>query len=169
MEAEIVFLQDENQSKNKIINSFSGKFSKSKNLSYNDINRSFSSLKKVLISNDDDIAMEPQEAAKRKQSTNNRSNKSRMSKRDNSKISQDNGIAIVNFENSTITENVEWQTNIRNNLEKNNVNKDNIVKFGDSTMKHMDGWKLPRLLNSKNERVRVMHFSGATTACMMKI
>ena len=33
-------------------------------------------------------------------------------------------------------------------------------------MKHVDGWKLSRLLKSKNKRVKVMHFSEATTACM---
>ena len=33
-------------------------------------------------------------------------------------------------------------------------------------MKQVDGWKLSRLLKSKNKRVKVMHFSGATTACM---
>ena len=117
--------------------------------------------------------MEPQEAVKKKQSTNNRSNKSRLSKRDNSKRSQDNDIAIVNLENSTTTENVELQnvSNIRNNLGKNNDKdkdniKDNIVILGDSTMKQVDGWKLSRLLKSKNKRVKVMHFSGATTACM---
>ena len=32
-------------------------------------------------------------------------------------------------------------------------------------MKHVDGWKLSRLLKSKNRRVKGMHFSGATTAC----
>ena len=41
--------------------------------------------------------MEPQEAVKKKQSTDNGSNKSRLSKRDDSKRSQDNGIAIVKF------------------------------------------------------------------------
>ena len=51
-------------------------------------------------------------------------------------------------------------------MEENNVNKDNIVILGDSTMKQVDGWKLSRLLKSKNKRVKVMHFSGATTACM---
>ena len=33
-------------------------------------------------------------------------------------------------------------------------------------MKHIYGWTLSRLLKSKNKRVKVMHFSGATTACM---
>ena len=51
-------------------------------------------------------------------------------------------------------------------MEENNVNKDNIVILGDSTMKQVDGWKLSRLLKSKNKRVKVMHFPGATTACM---
>ena len=46
--------------------------------------------------------MEPQQAVKKKKSTDNRINKSRLSKRDNSKRSQDNGFAIVNLENSTI-------------------------------------------------------------------
>ena len=89
-----------------------------------------------------------------------------MSKRDNSDRSQDNGIAIVNLENSTTTESVELQSisNIRNNLEKNNVNKDNSVILGDSTMKHLDGWKLSRLLKTKTKRLKVIHFSGATTA-----
>ena len=95
--------------------------------------------------------MEPQEAVRKKQSIDNRSNKSRSSKRDNSKRSQDNGIAIVNLENSTITENVELQnlSNLRNNFEKNNVNKDSIVISGDSIMKHADGWILPRILKNK--------------------
>ena len=112
--------------------------------------------------------MEPQEAVRKKQSIDNRSNKSRSSKRDNSKRSQDNGIAIVNLDNSITTENVELQniSNIRNNLRKNNVNEDNIVILGDFAMKHVDGWKLSRILKSKNKRVKVMHFSGATTACM---
>ena len=95
MEAEIVFLRDEIESKNKIINNLLGNFSKSQNLSYNDSNKTFYSSEKVLISHDYDITMEPQEAVKKKQSTNNRSNKSRLSKRDNSKRSQDNDIAIV--------------------------------------------------------------------------
>ena len=51
-------------------------------------------------------------------------------------------------------------------LGKNNVNKDNIVILGDSTMQQLDGWKLSRRLKSKNQRVKVMHFSGASTACM---
>ena len=48
-------------------------------------------------------------------------------KKIDSKKSQDNGIAMVNLENSTTTESVELDniSNIRNNLEKNNVNKDN--------------------------------------------
>ena len=49
---------------------------------------------------------------------------------------------------------------------KNNVNKDNIVILGDSTMQQIDGWKLSRRPKSKNKRVKVMHFSGASTACM---
>ena len=53
--------------------------------------------------------MEPQEVVKSKQSTDNRSNKCRLSKRDNSKRSQDNDITIINSENSTTTENVELQ------------------------------------------------------------
>ena len=97
-----------------------GNLSKSQNLSYNDSSKIFSSSGKVLISHDDDITMEHQEAVKKKQSTNNRSNKSRLSKSDNSKRSQDNDIAIVNLENSTITENFELQniSNIRSNLKK---------------------------------------------------
>ena len=89
-----------------------------------------------------------------------------MSKKDNWKRSVDNGIATVNLENSTTAESVELQniSNLRNNLEWNNVNKDKIVKLGDSTMKHVDGWTLSRLLNSKSMRVKIMHFSGATTA-----
>ena len=112
--------------------------------------------------------MEPQEAAKQKHSADNRSNKSKLSKGDNSKRSQDNDIAIDNLENSTTTENVELQniSMISNNLGKNNVSKDNIVILGDPTMKRIDGWKLSRLLKIKNKRVKVMHFSGTTTACM---
>ena len=53
--------------------------------------------------------MEPQEVVKSKQSTDNRSNECRLSKRDNSKRSQDNDITIINSENSTTTENVELQ------------------------------------------------------------
>ena len=53
--------------------------------------------------------MEPQEVVKSKQSTDNRSNECRLSKRDNSKTSQDNDITIINSENSTTTENVELQ------------------------------------------------------------
>ena len=53
--------------------------------------------------------MEPQEVIKSKQSTDNRSNECRLSKRDNSKRSQDNDITIINSENSTTTENVELQ------------------------------------------------------------
>ena len=43
-----------------------------------------------------------------------------MSKRDNSKRSQDNDIAIVSLENSITSESVELEniSNIRNNLEK---------------------------------------------------
>ena len=170
MEAEIVFLRDEIKNKNKIINNLLGNLSKQnkiinnllgnlskpQNLSYNDSNKTFSSSEEVLISHDNDNTMEPQEAVKRKQSTENRSNKSRLGKRDNPKRSQDNGIVIVDLENSTFTENVELQniSNIRNNLEKNNFNKDNIVILGDSIMKHVDGWKLSRLLKNKNKRVK---------------
>ena len=53
--------------------------------------------------------MEPQEVVKSKQSTDNRSNECRLSKRDNSKRSQNNDITIINSENSTTTENVELQ------------------------------------------------------------
>ena len=53
--------------------------------------------------------MEPQEVVKSKQSTDNRSNECRLSKRDNSKRSPDNDITIINSENSTTTENVELQ------------------------------------------------------------
>ena len=156
MEAEIVFLRDEIKNKNKIINNLLGNLSKPQNLSYNDSNKTFSSSEEVLISHDNDNPMEPQEAVKRKQSTENRSNKSRLGKRDNPKRSQDNGIVIVDLENSTFTENVELQniSNIRNNLEKNNFDKDNIVILGDSIMKHVDGWKLSRLLKNKNKRVK---------------
>ena len=156
MEAEIVFLRDEIKNKNKIINNLLGNLSKPQNLSYNDSNKTFSSSEEVLISHDNDNTMEPQEAVKRKQSTENRSNKSRLGKRDNPKRSQDNGIVIVDLENSTFTENVELQniSNIRNNLEKNNFDKDNIVILGDSIMKHVDGWKLSRLLKNKNKRVK---------------
>ena len=156
MEAEIVFLRDEIKNKNKIINNLLGNLSKPQNLSYNDSNKTFFSSEEVLISHDNDNPMEPQEAVKRKQSTENRSNKSRLGKRDNPKRSQDNGIVIVDLENSTFTENVELQniSNIRNNLEKNNFDKDNIVILGDSIMKHVDGWKLSRLLKNKNKRVK---------------
>ena len=170
MEADIVFLRDEIKNKNKIINNLLGNLSKQnkiinnllgnlskpQNLSYNDSNKTFSSSEEVLISHDNDNPMEPQEAVKRKQSTENRSNKSRLGKRDNPKRSQDNGIVIVDLENSTFTENVELQniSNIRNNLEKNNFDKDNIVILGDSIMKHVDGWKLSRLLKNKNKRVK---------------
>ena len=170
MEAEIVFLRDEIKNKNKIINNLLGNLSKQnkiinnllgnlskpQNLSYNDSNKTFSSSEEVLISHDNDNTMEPQEAVKRKQSTENRSNKSRLGKRDNPKRSQDNGIVLVDLENSTFTENVELQniSNIRNNLEKNNFNKDNIVILGDSIMNHVDGWKLSRLLKNKNKRVK---------------
>ena len=170
MEADIVFLRDEIKNKNKIINNLLGNLSKQnkiinnllgnlikpQNLSYNDSNKTFSSSEEVLISHDNDNPMEPQEAVKRKQSTENRSNKSRLGKRDNPKRSQDNGIVIVDLENSTFTENVELQniSNIRNNLEKNNFDKDNIVIPGDSIMKHVDGWKLSRLLKNKNKRVK---------------
>ena len=50
-----------------------------------------------------------EEVVKSKQSTDNRSNECRLSKRDNSKRSQDNDITIINSENSTTTENVELQ------------------------------------------------------------
>ena len=118
MEEEIVFLRDEIKNKNKIKNNLLGNFSKPQNLSYNDSNKFFSSSEEVLISHD--ITMEPQQAVKKKKSTDNRINKSRLSKRDNSKRSQDNGFAIVNLENSTIIENIELQniSNIKNNLEK---------------------------------------------------
>ena len=49
-------------------------------------------------------------------------------------------------------------------MEKNDIKKDNIVILGDSTMKHVDNWQFSRLLKSKNKRVKVIHFSGATTA-----
>ena len=63
--------------------------------------------------------MENQQPVKKKQLTDNRSNNSGLSKRDNWKRSVDNGIATVNLENSTTTESVELQniSNIRNNLE----------------------------------------------------
>ena len=50
-----------------------------------------------------------EEVVKSKQSTDNRSNECRLSKRDNPKRSQDNDITIINSENSTTTENVELQ------------------------------------------------------------
>ena len=90
-----VFLRDEIKNKNKIINNLLRNFSKPQNLSYKDSN----------------ITVEPQEVVKKK---------NRFSKRDNSKRSQDNGIVIVNLDNSITTENVELQniSNIRNNLRK---------------------------------------------------
>ena len=132
-----VFLRYEIKNKNKIINILLGNLRKPQNLSSNDSKKTFSRSEKILISHDNDITMEPQEAVKKKQSTNNTGNKSRLSKWDNSKRSQDNGIAIVNLENSTTTENVELQniSNIRNNLRTYNVNNDNIVILGDSKMK----------------------------------
>ena len=117
-----------------------GNFSKPQNRSYNDSNKTFSSSEKVLISHDNDTTMEPQVVVKKKQSTDNRRGKSRLSKRDNSKRFQDNGVIIVNLENSTTIDYVESQniSNIRKDFEKNNVNNDNIVILGDSTMKHVD-------------------------------
>ena len=69
-----------------------------------------------------------------------------MSKKD-LKRSQDNGIAIVNLENPITTENAELQniSHIRNNFEKNDINKD-------STMKQVDGWKLSRILKKTKAR-----------------
>ena len=120
-------------------------------------------MKKKLIPHDNDTTVENQQPVKKKQLTDNRSNKSGLSKRDNWKRSVDNGIATVNLENSTTTESVELQniSNIRNNLERNNVNKDNIVKLGDFTMKHVDGWTLSRLLNSKSMRVKIFWYSAS--------
>ena len=117
-----------------------GNFSKPQNRSYNDSNKTFSSSEKVLISHDNDTTMEPQVVVKKKQSTDNRRGKSRLSKRDNSKRFQDNGVTIVNLENSTTTDYVESQniSNIRKDLEKNHVNNDNIVIHGNSTMKQVD-------------------------------
>ena len=120
-------------------------------------------MKKKLIPHDNDTTVENQQPVKKKQLTDNRSNKSGLSKRDNWKRSVDNGIATVNLENSTTAESVELQniSNIRNNLERNNVNKDNIVKLGDFTMKHVDGWTLSRLLNSKSMRVKIFWYSAS--------
>ena len=61
-----------------------GNFHKPQNSSYNESNKNFSSSEKVLISHDTDTTMEPTETVK-KQSTDNRSNKSGLSKRGNSK------------------------------------------------------------------------------------
>ena len=71
-----------------------------------------------------------------------------MSKKD-LKRSQDNGIAIVNLENPITTENAELKniSHIRNNFEKNDVNKD-------STMKQLDGWILSRILKKTKARQR---------------
>ena len=81
MEAEVVFLRDETENKNKFINNLSRNSSKSQNLFYNDSNKTFSSPEKVLICHDDDITIEHEEAVKKKQSTNNISNKSRLEKK----------------------------------------------------------------------------------------
>ena len=61
-----------------------GNFHKPQNLSYKESNKTFSSSEKVFISHDNDTTMEPRESVK-KQSTDNRSNKSGLSKSDNSK------------------------------------------------------------------------------------
>ena len=61
-----------------------GNFHKPQNLSYNESNKSFSSSEKVFISSDNDTTMEPRESVK-KQSTDNRSNKSGLSKSGNLK------------------------------------------------------------------------------------
>ena len=61
-----------------------GNFHKPQNLSYNESNKTFSSSEKVFISHDNDTTMEPRESVK-KQSTDNRSNKSGLSKSGNSK------------------------------------------------------------------------------------
>ena len=160
MEKEIISWLDEIKNKNRIINNF-GNFNKPQNLSYKESNKTFSGLEKVLIFHDNDTTMELQNKRS------NRSNKSELSKRDNSKRSQDNGIVIDHLENSTTPESVELKSisKIKNNLEKSNVNKDNIVIFGNSTVKHEDDWKLLQLLKSNNKKV--IHFSGATTECMI--
>ena len=112
METEIIFLRDEIKSKNQIINNSLENFYKPQNLYYNECNKSFSSPKKILISYDNDITMEPQVAVKKKQSTDSRSNKPGLSKTNNSKRSQDNDLAIVNLENSTTTESLELQNRL---------------------------------------------------------
>ena len=61
-----------------------GNFDKPQNLSYKESNKTFSSSEKVFISHDIDTTMEPRENVK-KQSTDNRSNKSGLSKSGNSK------------------------------------------------------------------------------------
>lgn len=50
-------------------------------------------------------------------------------------------MAIIDLENSTATESVGLQniSNSGNDLEKNNLIKDNIVLLGHSTKKHVDG------------------------------
>ena len=162
MEKEIVSLLDEIKNKNRIIHNF-GSFNKPQNLSYKESNKTFSSSEKVLIFHDNDTTMETQNKRS------NRSSKFELSKRDNSKRSQDNGIVIDHLVNSTTPESVELKSisKIKNNLEKSSVNKDNIVILGDSTVKHEDDWKLLRLLKSNNKKAKVMHFSGATTECMI--
>ena len=75
-----VFLRYEIKNKNKIINILLRNFRKPQNLSSNDSKKTFSRSEKILISHDNDITMEPQKAVKKKQSTNNTGNKSRLSK-----------------------------------------------------------------------------------------
>ena len=108
MEGEIDLLLGKIKNKNKITNNLLENFNKPQNPTYNESNKTSSSSEKVLISHDNDTTIDPQEAVKKKQSTDNRSNKSGLSKRDNWKRSQDNAIAIVHLENSTSAESVDY-------------------------------------------------------------
>ena len=83
MEGEIVLLLGKIKNKNKIINNLLENFNKPQYPTYNESNKTFSSSEKVLISHDNDTTIDPQEAVKKKQSTDNRSNKSGLSKSDN--------------------------------------------------------------------------------------
>ena len=83
MEGEIDLLLGKIKNKNKITNNLLENFNKPQNPTYNESNKTCSSSEKVLISHDNDTTIDPQEAVKKKQSTDNRSNKSGLSKRDN--------------------------------------------------------------------------------------
>ena len=62
-------------------------------------------------------------------------------------------------------DNCDGITNWNNNKNKNNKNKTNVYILGDSMVKKLNGYLLPRKIRHKH-LVKVLSFSGAKISCM---